>query len=861
MSSNSSRSSVKGLATALLPKLSLTNFGFPWFHIDEQTFENYCNNLLDFVNNSKVNISYFHINDYTADATGNGVYNYLNPNPPSDTRKDKGTGEIKPWIVTYWLNKLPDEVEAGVVTTVNPTDPWIADPNNTKGNANIGDGSAGHPKDNMRQSFELIQAINNAAGAKKITHMEFDHEGGGAYQDDTPYGGVNGQQVGIGYTKWLWNRFMPSEVSFTDEEASNQDFNGHYNYGFVNYRTQAWGTSPGSIEAFSENYWFGELEWKPNEFSFATDFSTDRDTRLHQFLSTNTITEELGTNPGTIISENIDSEYPSGRIKGGSTSLNWFGFPDLDNKKLQVLAPQNIDTSYRYFRDFPEQLAGMFSDHDYPSGGKPSDLHPEMKGWGPPHLDEVYYQPLDPSQKNGDATTPQGGVPLFSIENLSSTNQARVSTNDRLKGIQGIPSDSLITAAIKELDANISKPGKIVNSMKDLNSFGGTFDGLSALDYDNFINFLNAAAMEINSEDPQSVTLSIYEAPFLPMSWIDQKVANSWDASVLEGYSGINDKLSSGKGRQTVMGLSGKDIIEAGKGADINVGGDHADIFSFQTIKDSGIGKKADIIIDFNSREGDVIDLSSISNHFEFIGARKFSGVDDEIRFRKGILQISLKESGTSHEMEIKLPGVNKFSKNFLLNHYPLAIPFQNAQIDTIDLAISQHINGVNVQKLQFGTTGKDKLTGTRLSEVIISSGKNKMLSGGKGEAADVFLLNKEKVGRKHADEIVGFNSLQGDVIAIDIESFSNAGNVRFKSVRNRRQRNKALVMDYDLIYQRNKGKLFVNANGIEESYGENGGLVATLKGSPILSKKQFAYIELTRVNDLDFLSNQSAWL
>ncbi len=848
-------------ATALLPKISLTNFGFPWLHVDEETFEKYCNNLLDFVNNTKINTSYFHINDYSADATGNGVYNYLNPNPPSDMRKDKGTGEIKPWIVTYWLDKLPDEVEAGVVTTVNPGDAWLLDPRNSDGNASIGDGTPGHPKDNMRQSFELIEAINNAADAKKITHMEFDHEGGGAYQEDTPYGGVNGKNVGIGYTKWLWNRFMPSNVTYTDQAASNQSFTGHYNYGFVNYRTEAWASSPGSIEAFAENYWYGELEWAPNKFDFSMDFSTDRDKRLHQFLSTNTITEDLGRDPGKIINENINNQYPNGRIKGGSTGLNWFAFPDLDNIKLQVLAPQNVDTTYRYFRDFPEKLAGMFSDHDYPSGGKPSALHPDMKGWGPPHLDEVYYHPLDPTKQNGDATTPQGGVPLFSIENLSSTNQDRVSNTARLQEIQGVPSDSLIAAAIKELDKNISKPGKVVDSMKDLNSFGGTFDGLSALDYDKFIDFLNAAALEINADDPQSVTLSIYEAPFVPMSWIDQKVPNSWDAQVIKGSSAVDDILRAGKGRQTLMGLGGKDILDAGPGVDLSVGGADSDIFQFKSIDESGIGKKADTIIDYNSSEGDVIDFSSISNHFKYIGSKKFSGKENEVRFKRSKLQVSLQESGIELDMEIKLPGVTKFSKHGLLQRYGLAIPFQDQQIDTIKLSIPHNIKGVKVQNLILGTTGNDSLSGTRKSDVIISRDNSKYLSGGKGKAADIFFLNTDQLGNKYADQITGFNAQQGDLIAVNVETFSNASNVKFKSVGNRKQLNKALGKDFELVYQRNNGKLFINANGPEDSYGDKGGLVATLKGAPKISSNQFTYLEVVRLSDVDLIIPQAEWV
>ena len=77
--------------------------------------------------------------------------------------------------------------------------------------------------------------------------------------------------------------------------------------------------------------------------------------------------------------------------------------------------------------------------------------------------------------------------------------------------------------------------------MVDLNSIAGTFDGLSALDYNEFIQFLNKAAEIIaeGSDDlnPEDVTLSIYEAPFIPMSWVEGKVANNWKSKTTQQIS------------------------------------------------------------------------------------------------------------------------------------------------------------------------------------------------------------------------------------------------------------------------------------------------------------------------------------
>ena len=206
---------------ALIPKISLTNFGLPWYSINEENFEEYCDKILQFITNSKVSTAYFHIGDYVSDS--HGAYNYVDPNPPSDSRKDGGDGEITPWIVTYFLNKLPDNVDAGVIPYANPKYPWHVydakgtgkdvDPidggcgkslRNCKDNITIGDGKT-KALDNMHQVFMMIENLNKAAestnpGGKKFTRLEFDTEGGGEYKEDTPYG-LKNDAIGGKYPK------------------------------------------------------------------------------------------------------------------------------------------------------------------------------------------------------------------------------------------------------------------------------------------------------------------------------------------------------------------------------------------------------------------------------------------------------------------------------------------------------------------------------------------------------------------------------------------------------------------------------------------------------------------------------------
>ena len=634
----------------LVPKISLTNFGLPWYSIDEANFEKYCDKVLQFIANSKVSTAYFHIGDYVSDT--HGAYNHVDPNPPSDSRKNDGDGEITPWIVTYFLNKLPDGVEAGVIPYTNPKYPWhVYDAEGTgkdadainggcgdslrncKDNITIGDGET-KALDNMHQVFKMIENLNKAAesskpGGTKFTRLEFDHEGGGEYQEDTPYGLTNeakpgkyptpANSVGVGYVKWLWNEYMPEEAKkYSHEQANPQnlsDFKEHYPWGFINYRTNAWqAESAGSIDAFAENYWFGELEFMPGKFKLddriteALKQENARDEVLTAFTKLDTITEALGDDPEQTLQQS------DGTIKGGGTSLNWSGHKEVDKDKDPgniIFAPQAIDTVYRYYRDYPEALAEIFANADYPSGGQPSEATcahkqegEDCKGWGPPHLFEPYYLPIDKNQANVKPDTPQGGIPTFSIENLSSTNQARVEGSDRLTDrIKSKISDSIITATLKEMEPD---------SMDELNSIAGTFDGLSALDYDEFIRFLNKAAEIIanKSDDlnPEDVTLSIYEAPFIPMSWLEGKVLNHWQSKTIQGSSSEHDTLIGQSGKQTLVGLAGNDFLDGGKGYDHLSGGKGADTFYFKPAQQkNNINKKHDTIIDFSPREKDTI--------------------------------------------------------------------------------------------------------------------------------------------------------------------------------------------------------------------------------------------------------------
>lgn len=111
----------------------------------------------------------------------------------------------------------------------------------------------------------------------------------------------NWPTTGPGYTKWLWNHLMPGvaerdlapggkmpgsqsgvspatipAVVFTDTQAvdpatwsENKYNNGKpYQFGSISYSQPAWfPSSPGPVQSYSENYWWGENNYMPGDSS------------------------------------------------------------------------------------------------------------------------------------------------------------------------------------------------------------------------------------------------------------------------------------------------------------------------------------------------------------------------------------------------------------------------------------------------------------------------------------------------------------------------------------------------------------------------------------------------------------------
>ena len=356
-------------------------------------FKAWATDYITFLVNTKIGTAFINIGDYKSDRAN--LFSYLDPR--------LGTSGV-PWIVTDFLDPLskvvdasgnPVDIEVGALPYLDAKNPFhlygpgdeIEDPLNPNfaGNTFITDGGTNSPpKNNMYQAMQLINDINKMSTNKFITHLEFDGEGGGMFRDDTVYG-FNGNPAppaspsawtwnnqtqtgnwpttGAGYTKWLWNHFMPGvastdlanggdmpgsgrtapiasipDVVYTDQEAvTRSTWNpptaplnapAPYQFGAMAYGAPAWPTlngassssSWGPQQAYAEFYWFGELTYKPGPGSSllteTTPKNLDSQTPKLPWISTTDPTQYSAGAPAIVF-----NTPPKGRPAAGYAVL------------------------------------------------------------------------------------------------------------------------------------------------------------------------------------------------------------------------------------------------------------------------------------------------------------------------------------------------------------------------------------------------------------------------------------------------------------------------------------------------------------------------------------------------------------
>ena len=87
------------------------------------------------------------------------------------------------------------------------------------------------------------------------------------------------------------------------------------------------------------------------------------------------------------------------------------------------------------------------------------------------------------------------------------------------------------------------------------------------------------------------------------------------------------DTLQGGTGADDLIGGEGDDLLNGGRGKDVLQGDDGADTFDFNSINDSRLGNRSDVILDFD-QGSDLIDLSDIDSVSGTAGNQAFDFID-----------------------------------------------------------------------------------------------------------------------------------------------------------------------------------------------------------------------------------------
>ena len=125
-------------------------------------------------------------------------------------------------------------------------------------------------------------------------------------------------------------------------------------------------------------------------------------------------------------------------------------------------------------------------------------------------------------------------------------------------------------------------------------------------------------------------------------------------------------------------------------------------------------------------------------------------------------------------------------------------------------------------------------------------SGKGK-LKGTK--AADAYIFDAfEPFTKKAADKIIGFDSSEGDTIAISAVAFpglDGESKIEFASTNSKKELKQLSKKSLDFVYFEEKGQLYYDGNGSGKKWGDSneGGLVAILKGKPELTIDDFTFL------------------
>lgn len=173
-------------------------------------------------------------------------------------------------------------------------------------------------------------------------------------------------------------------------------------------------------------------------------------------------------------------------------------------------------------------------------------------------------------------------------------------------------------------------------------------------------------------DNPESITLSFITGN--TGNALNNIVLGTSAADTLLGLAGI-DVMGGGDGNDRLDGGTGDDQLNGGLGYDILTGGAGADVFEFIESADSSL-ENPDVITDFSSADGDLIDLHNIdansqvagNNGFTFSGTSAAANALWYEQTDEGILLLADVNGDALEDMGIRLLGVSSVSADDFLS-------------------------------------------------------------------------------------------------------------------------------------------------------------------------------------------------
>ncbi|MEB3343142.1 S8 family serine peptidase [Okeania sp.] len=375
------------------------------------------------------------------------------------------------------------------------------------------------------------------------------------------------------------------------------------------------------------------------------------------------------------------------------------------------------------------------------------------------------------------------------------------------------PGSGVVTITPKTTAGNFVGPGfadDIVLGGKGLIPKTTVIDNLDG-------SYTQQFEIETNIEETK-LNIQLLDTKLPPIIVTDNPI----DDIFLKGRGG-NDKLQGQTGDDTLIGNGGNDTLHGGGGNDILNGGSGNDTLNGSKGDDTLNGGSGNDTL--NGSSGDDI-LNGGKGKDRLLGG---SG-NDILNGGKGKDRL-LGGSGND--------TLNGDRDNDTLNGGKGKDRLLGGRGN--DLLI-----GDNGQDTLLGESGDDTLRGGSGNDILNGGAGNDELTGGGNIDSFVFDTNKKfKTKDIGIDEITDFSQNQGDIILLDLTTFSAIKSLagtgfsiidEFAVVTSNK---KAATSDAVIVYNENNGNLFYNPNGSSAGFG-SGGRFATLTNTPSLVADDF---------------------